>query len=151
MSHCEQPTPAVRLRRFLLQFRRRALRLPAKRRLRFFHPLFRSAYESDFPAAPSRSSLQDKTARHATLCSPPLPDSNPYDPSRVRIPLPHCLLREPAPPSSRLRRPGRRRPGQKPSAKVAREKPPERPASSPFHKVGEERHPSVLPPFRKPL
>src|SRR5467141_4120473 len=154
MSHCEQPTPAVRLRRFLLQFRWRALRLLAKRRLRFFHPLFRSAHESDFPAGPSRSSLRDKSVHSTTLAAWPPPDSSSRDPSAAAVSWSHRPqrpLQESPPRHSRFLRSGRLPFAQIPSATAARQVCLELLARSLFHKAGVVRHPPVLPPFHRHL
>src|ERR1700675_329 len=150
MCHCERLTSAARLRRFLLQFRWRALRLLAKRRLRFFRPLFRSAHESDFPSAPSRSSLRDKSLHSTTPAPWPLPDSSSWDPSPAagsRSCPPQRPLQEPPSHHSRFLRSGPLPFGKIPLPTAARQVCLELPTRNLFDKAEVARRPPVLPPF----
>src|SRR5260370_38109173 len=97
--------PAVYPRQLPAQSPVPALHPPAKRRLRFYLPLFQSAHESDSPVAPSRSSLPDKAVRLTSLAPWPPPHSNPLDPSlvgRLRIARPHRVLPKWASPRSQV-------------------------------------------------
>src|SRR5260370_21226256 len=73
-------TPAARPPLPLSQFRARGFHHQAKRKLRFYPPLFSSAHESDFPGGPTRSSLRDKIVRSTKLRAWPHADSNSPDP-----------------------------------------------------------------------
>src|ERR1700730_8530453 len=152
MCHRERLTSAACLRRFLLQFRWRALRLLAKRRLRFFRPLFRSAPESDFPSTPSRSSLRDKSLHSTTLAPWPLPDCSSWDPSPAagsRSCPPQRPLQAPPSHHSQFLGSGRLPLGEIPSPTAARQVWLELPARSLFDKSEVARHPPVLPPFHR--